>query len=53
VIPAQIDWIDQAGARQRLAQQQLQRMVDERRQSFDVADYRRRRAAALKGRAAA
>lgn len=37
--------------RQYLARRRLARMVNERRNSFAIQDYRRRRAAALKGRA--
>lgn len=33
------------------AQQRLARMVEDRRNSFEIRDYRKRRAAALKGRA--
>lgn len=44
----QLDWLELARARQRQAEQRLQLMVDERRQRFDVADYRRRRDAMLK-----
>lgn len=33
------------------AQQRLARMVEERRNSFEIQDYRKRREAALKGRA--
>lgn len=47
------DWLGtlQRALKRRRAKRKLQRMVDERRQSFEVEDYRRRRAAALKGRA--
>jgi hypothetical protein len=34
------------------AQDRLTRMVEERRNSFEIQDYRKRREAALKGRAA-
>ena len=37
--------------RQMLARRRLQRMVDDRRNSFEIQDYRKRREAALKGRA--
>lgn len=37
--------------RQLLARRRLQRMVNERRNSFECEQYRRRREAALKGRA--
>ena len=33
-----------------LARRRLARMVEQRRNSFEIADYRKRRAAALKGR---
>lgn len=41
-----------ARIRQMLARRRLQRMVNERRNSFECEQYRRRRAAALKGRGA-
>jgi hypothetical protein len=47
----QLDWLDQASARQRQAEQRLQLMVDERRQSYETRRYREHREAALKGRA--
>jgi hypothetical protein len=37
--------------RQYLARRRLQRMVETRRSSFEIQDYRKRREAALKGRA--
>ena len=37
--------------RRYLARRRLQRIVDGNRNSFEVQDYRRRRATALKGRA--
>ena len=39
--------------RQYLAMRQLQRLVDQRRNSFECQDYAKRRAAALKWRAGA
>lgn len=39
--------------RQWLAAQRLERITRERRNSFEIEQYRRRRAAALKGRAIA
>lgn len=37
--------------RQHLARRRLQRMVENRRNSFEIKDYRKRREAALKRRA--
>jgi hypothetical protein len=39
-----------ARIRQRIAARRLAKLVSAKRNSFEVADYRRRRAAALKGR---
>lgn len=41
-----------AALKRALARHRLQRMVDQRRQSFELEQYRRRRAAALRGRRA-
>lgn len=44
----QLDWIDQAQQRVARAQRELQRLVDERRESFVCRDFARRRAAMLR-----
>lgn len=44
----QLDWIEASQQRVTAAQHRLQRIVDERRNSFELEQFRRRRAAALK-----
>lgn len=49
--PTPADWLTALyrALKQRRARKELQRITDERRDSFECQDYRKRRAAALKG----